>query len=112
MGELLRDLRVFTGTNAVLFLLAFFVAGSRWAHRRLLLVLSASLVGAALLGTWFYLFQQDWLHTLIYANYVGTAYVVWVGLLLLAELDVLLNKGRLLRALVDGAGALLAGVGP
>lgn len=100
-AELLRDLRIFTGTSAALLLLAFLAARSSWAPPRLMTILSAALVGACALGAWLYLFNQDWLHTLIFSDYVGSAYLVWVGSILFVELDILLNQARIVRGVLD-----------
>lgn len=110
IGELVRDLRIFTGTNAVLLLLAFVAARSTEAPRGVLTTISALLIGASALGVWGYVFAQNWVQTIIFADYTGAAYAVWMAVILVVELDVVFNKARLVRGVVDGIGALLGAI--
>jgi hypothetical protein len=98
---LIRDARIVLGTNAAAFLaiavLAFF---KRRGGLQLLIPTTAVLLAVAI--TLFgYLFKQDWLHTLVYADFTGFAYVVWFGLVLGALLDIALNRGRICMEIVN-----------
>lgn len=101
IDRVLRDVRIFALTNALMFLLAFLAASADPAPRALTIIAAALVVGAAI-GTGLYVFGQDWLYTILFADYVGAAYVVWVVLIVAAELDLLLNRGRIIGALVEG----------
>ena len=41
-----------------------------------------------------YLFSQDWLLTIIHGDYVGFAYIGWLGAAFLLLLDIAINRGR------------------
>jgi hypothetical protein len=102
VAAILRDLAIVTGTNALMFLLAFLAAWRAQAAPRVLALIAGALILAATAATALYLFAQDWLQTLLFADYVGTAYLAWVALIVAAELDLLLNRARVARALLGG----------
>jgi hypothetical protein len=110
IDRLLRDVRIFAGTNALMFLLAFLAASSDPAPRALT-VISGALIASATLGTALYLFAQNWLTTLLFGDYLGWGYLVFVVVIVAAELDLLLNRGRLLAALGEGIGWAGLGLG-
>jgi hypothetical protein len=111
VGEILYDLRIFAGTNTLMFLLAFIGAYFAKAPPPVLTIVSAALVAAAVAGTVLYLFAQNWLQTLIFSDYVGTTYIVWVGLILGVGLDLLLNRARLVDAFVNAVGGAVSAIG-
>ena len=96
-----RDARIVLGTNAMAFLaigvLAYF---KRRGGIHLLLPTAIVLlaVGITLYG---YLFNQDWLHTLIYADFTGFAYVAWFAFVLGALSDIAFNRGRICAEIIS-----------
>lgn len=111
VSEIVRDLRIFTGSNAIMFLLAFVAALLTPRAPRTLAVVSGSLVGGAVLGTGLYIFGQNWLYTLVFANYFGTAYAAWVAVIVGVLLDLVLNRGRIVRAVVETITGALSAAG-
>jgi hypothetical protein len=53
------------------------------------------LLGAAGLAGYLYLFNQDWLHTIIFSEYVGLGYFVYLALAVALLTDVLFNRAGL-----------------
>lgn len=111
-GRLLRECRIFTGANAAAFAL---LAGVTLARRRagLQLVLPAAvLAGALAIAGGFYLFGQDWLHTLIFNDYVGLAYAGWLAAVALLLADIALNGARVttraVNAVLHAAGSTVS----
>ncbi|MGI9628491.1 MAG: hypothetical protein ACR2QM_16780, partial [Longimicrobiales bacterium] len=110
MNALVRDLRIFTGSTAVLFLLvllgSFGPAGGDMGLQVVLwLLLTAT--GLAVFG---YLFVQDWLYTLLLGNYLGYGYLAWVAGLFLVLCDYVLNRARVTRAVFGTVANLLGGL--
>jgi hypothetical protein len=70
-----------------MFLLAFIGAYSAKAPPRVLTIVSAALSAAAVVGTVLYVFAQNWLQTLIFSDYVGSPYIVWVGLIAVLKVE-------------------------
>ena len=91
---LTREFRIFTGANAALFML---LALTTLARRRATLQLALPalvLIGAAGIVAFFYLFSQDWLHAIVFADYVGLGYFVYLAICIALLADILLNHAR------------------
>ena len=93
--KLTREFRIFTGTNTAVFaLLGFSVITKRRAGLHLVPAAVVLLLAAAVTG-YLYLFKQDWLHTILFSDYVGFTYVGYLTLVFAILCDVLFNKGRI-----------------
>lgn len=91
---LLRDLRIFTGSNALVFVLLVVASCLRpQAITQLWLPLSL-LLAATLASTYVYLFRQNWFFTIIHNDYVGYGYSVYLLLVFLLLCDVVFNHAR------------------
>lgn len=104
-----RDLRIFFGANLALYaavavgLLLSPVAGALIAPAVLLFL------GTAIAGG-FYLFNQDWLATIIFHDWTGFAYLGWVAFLTLLLADVFLNRARVTLRMLGSFGFSPAGI--
>ncbi len=87
--HLLRELRIFAGVNALAFGLLALITLNRRASTLQLLLPSVAVIGAAALTASVYLFNQDWLHTIVFGQYVGWAYAAWYGVALAWMADLL-----------------------
>jgi hypothetical protein len=93
-ARLLREFRIFTGTNALVFgLLAFAVLSMRQAGLHLL-PSAVVLLLAASTTAYLYLFQQNWLRTLVFGDYAGFAYAGYLGVVFACFSDIFLNRAR------------------
>lgn len=93
-AQVTREFRVFTGSNALVFSLlgvAVFVKRRAGVH---LIPATALLIGTAGLTAYLYLFNQDWLHTLVFGDYVGLAYLGYLAVVLILFADLMFNRGR------------------
>jgi hypothetical protein len=96
VAELKRDLRIFTATNALCFLLLVLATFLRPDALRILFVPALLLVAATLVCSYTYIFDQNWLLTIIYSDYLGFAYFGYLALVFLSLCDILLNRGRVM----------------
>ena len=102
--KLTREFRIFTGTNALIFALlgiaAFFKrgAGLHLALPALALVLAATVTG------YLYLFNQNWLHTILFSDYVGFTYILYLSIVFAFLCDVLFNRARVTTQLLSSIG--------
>ena len=55
---------------------------------------AALLVVATLICSYFYVFEQNWLLTIVYSDYLGFSYLLYLGVVFLFLCDVVFNKGR------------------
>lgn len=93
-GRIVREFRIFTGTNALVFALllaALLVKRQAGVH---LLPAAAVLLMAAAVTACLYFFNQDWLHTLVFNDYVGWAYLGYLGGVFAFLSDVVFNQAR------------------
>lgn len=102
-AQLLREFRVFTATNAAaLALLALVTSIRRGAALQLLL--PALVIGGAMLITGsIYLFEQNWLHTILFSDYVGIGYAAYMAAVASLLADVVWNEARVTTAIIDTA---------
>jgi hypothetical protein len=98
--EFVHELRIFTGSNALLFLLALLGLTRAPTHRGVQTV-SVLIVVATLTAAWFYVMHQNWLLTFVLADYVGWSYLIWVGVVFVFLVDVVFLRGTIAQAVVS-----------
>jgi hypothetical protein len=107
-NNLIREFRIFAASNAVAF--ALLGAITFWRKKPMLqLVLPAVvLIGAVVVTAGMYLFNQNWLHTIMFGQYVGLGYCIYLACVALLLADVVFNRARATTRL---ANLLLTAVG-
>ncbi len=105
---LTREFRIFTAANALVLLFLGFAVVVRRNARLHLLPPAALLVCSAFVVGWFYLFEQDWLHTILFNDYVGVWYFAWVGAAFLFVCDVMFNRARVTAQLLNVGGSTVS----
>ena len=107
--QVVREFRIFTGTSALVFAVLLAVVLLKPRAGLHLLPSAALLLVAALVTGYLYLFNQDWLHTLVFNDYVGFGYLAYLGGAFALLGDVVLNKARVtaevLRLVLEAAGS-------
>lgn len=111
-ASLTREFRIFTGANAFVFSLLVVTARLRKEAGLQLVLPTFVLVGAAAIVGSLYLFGQDWLHTILFGDYVGFAYFAYLGAAAALLADVLFNKALVSRTIVEGALHAVGAVSP
>ncbi len=100
--DLKRDIRIFTGSNALVFLfllIASFLKPRAVKH----LFLPAILLSiSTIICSYFYIFEQNWLYTIIYNDYLGFGYLVYLGALFLILSDIVFNKAAITTEIING----------
>jgi len=100
-SNLMREFRIVTGSNAVAFAVLTLVAYFRRAASLQLLVPTIILLGAVTVTCGLYLFNQNWLHTIVYSQYVGFGYAIYLAAVAALLTDVLINKARVTTRVVN-----------
>lgn len=103
-GKLLRELRIFSGANALAFTLLG-IAALRRPAARLLLPATATLLVATAAASGVYLFAQNWLHTIVFGDYVGWALLGYIALVYAWLCDLLFNRAQVTAHLLSSAGS-------
>lgn len=102
-ASLMREFRIFTGSNAAAFALLAAVTLLRRRATLQLALPAVILAGAVVVTASLYLFNQNWLHTVVYGQYVGFAYSLYLAGVALLLADVLLNRARVSTRLINAA---------
>jgi len=109
--SLMREFRIFTAANTVAFALLGLLASANRKTSLPLVLPAVVLLSAVILTAGLYLFNQDWLHTVLYGEYVGYAYFGYLGSAALFFIDIAFNRARIselvLRAVQETVGAAL-----
>jgi len=108
--KLLREFRIFTASNAAALAMLGAVALVRRKAGLQLMLPAAALAGGVVVTAGLYLFAQDWLHTILFNDYVGLAYAGWLGVVVLLLADILGNRARVCTRMVNGV-LQMAGAG-
>lgn len=106
--KLLRELRIFSGANALAFVLLGVAAwrrprGANRASGTALVPAAATLLVATLASSAVYLWGQNWLHTILFGSYVGWAQLAYIALVYAWLCDLLFNRARISLHLCQGS---------
>lgn len=102
VSALRTDLRIYLGTNIVMFALVGLALLLRKKASLQLIVPAALLTLSAFISISLYVFGQNWFYTLLYSNFWGYAYTGYAGLIFLSLLDVFLNRARVTSRTMNG----------
>jgi hypothetical protein len=98
VSAFVEELRIFTGANAGLLLLAL-VGLTKLPQSRIVATVASLVFIATIATAYLYATSQSWLLTFVTADYVGWSYLAWVGVTLSVLLDAAFLQGRLTLAL-------------
>ena len=99
--NLVKDFRIFTGSNLLvvsLLLLLLFIKPRANLQIGLLVGLTAL---STLLTSYLYIFKQNWFFIIIYNDFVGYAYLAYLGVIFFFLWDILFNKARVTTEIVN-----------
>ena len=108
--DLLREFRIFTASNALAFGLMGLIAVLRRRATLQLFLTAVVLIGAVALTGSLYLFNQNWLHTVVFGQYVGLAYSAYLVGVALMLADVGFNRARVTTMIVNAVLSALGSV--
>jgi hypothetical protein len=99
--QLMREYRIFTASNALAFLLLGAITLARPKASLQLLLPALVLVCAVAVTAGFYLFGQDWLHTIVFGDYVGWGYALYLAGVAAFLADIAFNHARVSTEVVN-----------
>jgi hypothetical protein len=105
--SLMREFRIFTASNAAAFALLGITTLARRRVGLQLVLPAVVLVGAAAITGSLYLFNQNWLHTVVFGQYVGMAYVAYLAGVALLLTDIAFNRARVTTHMVNAVSSAL-----
>lgn len=101
VSELKRDVRIFTSSNIAVFALLLLVSFLKPNARMHLMIPAALITASTLICSYFYLFEQNWLLTIIHSDYVGFGYLGYLGFVSLFLADIIFNSGQITTAILN-----------
>ncbi len=111
VGNLKLDLRIFTFSNALMFMLLLLISILKPQAIQHLFVPGVLLFVATVAATSIYIFGQDWFYTIIYNDYMGFGYLVYLGIIFAFLMDIALNKCRITSHVFNFVGNAVSSIG-
>ena len=102
VGNLKFDLRIFLGSNFMMFLILLIVSFTKPKAITHLFVPGLLLALATIISSTIYIFVQDWFYTILYNDYMGFGYLAYVAVIFSFLMDVALNKARVTTEVING----------
>jgi hypothetical protein len=99
--SLLLEFRIFSASNAVAFALLGLITCIRGKATLQLVLPAVVLIGAAVVTGGLYLLNQNWLHTIVFGQYVGMAYATYLSGVCLLLADIVFNRARATTRMVN-----------
>ena len=101
VSSLKLDLRIFLGANCVMFLFLLilsFLKPQAIAHLFLpgMLLLFSTLVSVSI-----YVFGQDWFYTILYNDYMGFTYLIYIAVIFAILSDIAFNRARVITEILN-----------
>lgn len=103
--KLTREFRIFTGTNALIFALLGISAFLKQGAGRHLVPPALVLVVASTVTGYLYLFNQNWLHTILFSDYVGFTYILYLSVVFAFLCDISFNRARVTTQMLTSIGS-------
>ncbi len=100
VDRLIRDLRIFFGSNLALFTVIG-VAGVLSSVAPALVVPAGILAASTLAAGAIYLFEQNWFYTILFGSYFGWGYLALVAIVAVLLVDITVNRARVTSAILD-----------
>jgi len=102
VSNLKLDLRIFLGSNLVMFIILLVIAFAKPQAAVHLYLPGILLLLATILASSFYIFGQDWFYTILYNDYMGFGYLLYIALIFGFLLDISFNKCRGSSGVING----------
>lgn len=100
--SLKADLQIFLGSNLMMFLLVLTASWTRPKATQHLFLPAILLVISTITASSIYIFGQDWFYTIVYNNYMGFGYLVYILVIFAFLMDILINKARVTTQIING----------
>jgi hypothetical protein len=99
--NLKADIRIFSGSNFILFSLLLILALSKAKRLKALFVPAMLLLLATILSTLIYIFGQNWIYVLMSNNYMGFGYLIYVAVIFFFLCDIAFFEATFTQIVLD-----------
>jgi hypothetical protein len=100
--KLTWDVRIFLGTNSVIFIFMLLVSFFKPQAIRHLFLPGILMMISTIICSYFYLFEQNWFYTIIYNDYTGLGFLAYLMLVFGILCDIAFNKARITSEILNG----------
>jgi len=101
MQKVLDDFKIFSGTNFVISFILAFLLFFKLENSNTLHVLAWIVILSTLICSYFYIFEQNWFFTILFNDFVGFWYVVYLFFVFCFFLDIVFNKARVTQFILE-----------
>lgn len=101
VGNLRFDLRIFLGSNAIMFLVLLLLSLLKPKAIAHLFLPGVLLLVSTIASSAIYIFGQDWFYTILYNNYMGFGYLAYISVIFGFLMDVALNKAKVTTKVIN-----------
>lgn len=102
VDNLKLDLRIFLGSNLAMFLILLLMSFAKPRAMVHLLLPGLLLVLATIISSVIYIYGQDWFYTILYNDYMGLGYLVYISVIFGVLIDITINKARVTTEVING----------
>ena len=102
IGNLKRDICIFLSVNLSIFLIVLLVSFLKPQATPHLFMPGILLLLSTVISTTIYVFGQDWFYTILYNDYMGFGYLLYVALIFSALMDIVFNKASVTTEIING----------
>ena len=92
--NLTLDTRIFLGVNSLVFILLLLASFTKPKAAKHLFLPGGLMLLSTGVCSYFYLFEQNWFYTILYNDYTGFGYIVYLVLVFAILCDIVFNKAR------------------
>lgn len=102
VSNLKLDLRIFLGSNLAMFFILIAISFLKPRAVQHLFLPGLFLVVATIVSSSVYIFGQDWFYTILYNDYIGFGYLLYIATIFGFLIDITFNKARVTTLIING----------
>ncbi|WP_321351293.1 hypothetical protein [Halopseudomonas oceani] len=102
VSNLKFDLRIFLGSNLTMFFILISISFLKPRAVQHLFLPGLLLVVATVAASSIYIFGQDWFYTILYNDYMGFGYLLYIVIIFGFLIDITFNKARVTSEIING----------
>ncbi|WP_375723333.1 hypothetical protein LXN10_12515 [Arcobacter sp. KX21116] len=99
--SIINDFRIFSGSNLVFFLIALILLFFKSKANAQITLVAGLLFLSTIICSYFYIFEQDWFYNIIYQDFFGYFYLMYMGIVFLFLCDIIFNKARITTEIIN-----------
>ena len=102
VSNLKLDLRIFLGSNFAMFFVLITISFLKPKAVQHLFLPGVLLAVATIISSSIYIFGQDWFYTILYNDYMGFGYLLYIATIFGFLIDITFNKARVTTEIING----------